>query len=295
MKNKKDILKLVNNKNLYIRFITFLVACFLIALNYNLILSPHNFVTGGMSGLAIVISRLTPMSKTMFLNLSTVVLFFVSLALLDKKLTFKSLFGSMCFNVMVMLTEPITKTIDLNINSTFILLILTAAVIGVCYGTIFRVGFTTGGSDIITAIISKYGKIPMGRASTLTNIFIIGSGLIVFGLTKTIYAVFILLFGNYILDIVLLGIKDSKMCYIKSSKSDEIRDYLIKELKLGVTEIASKGGIFKKVKPVLLVVVSFEQYYHLKYIIQKIDPKAFVLTKDCFGVAGGYKKRLLPF
>ncbi len=295
MKTKKIILKIIENKNLYSRLIIFLFFSFVIAFNYNLVLSPNNFVIGGISGLAIVINNLTGINKTIFLNIAMVILFIIALIFLEKDKAFKSLFGSLCFNMMVIITEPLTNSISLSFNSTFLLVLMTSIVVGVGYGSAYRVGLTFGGSDIISLIISKYAKISMGQALTWTNIFIIGSGLLVFGPTQTIYSVFILLVGNYIIDIVLLGIKDSKMCFIKSENYKEISSLLINKVKVGVTEINTKGGILTKKEPILLVIIPFDQYYGLKDWIQKIDKKAFILTSDCYCVDGGYKKHLLPF
>lgn len=295
MKNKQTILEIVTKKNRIIRLIAFVLACFLIGLNYNLILTPNNFVIGGVSGLAIVVNKVTGLSRVTFLNLGTVVLFFVSLLLLDKKNTFKSLFGSLCFNFAVIATEPIGNYVSINFESKFLLILLAAVLAGIGSGTIYRSGFNAGGSDIIITIITKYFKMPMGKASTLTNIFIIGSGFLVFGATSTLYALFILLVGNYITDNILLGIKDSKMCYIKSKKPDELSEYFMNNVNVGITEISSKGGIFTKKEPVLFVIVPSDRYYGFKHLIKKLDEKAFILTINCYAVTGGYKKRLIPF
>ena len=295
MRSKNKILSLVNSKNRQIRIIAFISACFLIAVNYNLILSPNKLVIGGTSGLAIVINELTGMNRIFFLNVAAILLFAVSLVFLDKKTTYKALFGSLCFNFMVSVTEPLTKYITIDFESIFMILLLSAVLNGIASGIIYRSGYNTGGSDIIITILHKYLKIPMGKASTLLNIFIIGLGLITFGPTKTLYAIFILVFGNFITDIILLGIKDSKMCYIKSKDSDEISEYIINKMNIGITEISGRGGIFTKKMPVLLVIIPTDKYYGFKHLIKKIDNHAFILTINCYGVSGGYKRKLIPF
>lgn len=295
MKTRLPILTLINKKNRIIRLIAFILACFLAALNYNLFFIPNNLVVGGVSGLAIVVNEVSGLSRILFLNLATIALFVLSLFLLDKKETFKSLFGSLIFNFMVIVTLPISQMITINISSAFMMIFLSAVIAGIGSGTIYKSGFNTGGSDIIINIIHKYLKMPMGKASTLINIFIIGSGFLVFGPTNTLYALFILIVANYITDYILLGIKDSKMCYIKSSKLSDISDCLMNNMNIGITEIASKGGVFSKKDPVLFVIVPSDKYYEFKYLINKIDNKVFILTINCYGVTGGYKKRLIPF
>ena len=295
MKNKTNILSIINKKNRILKILFFVIATFIVALNYNLILTPNKFVGGGMSGLAIIVNELTGLSRVTFLNLATVVLFILSITLLDKKVAFKSLFGSLTFNFMVSITTPLIKVITINFESTFLLLLSSAVLMGVGTGIIYRSTYNTGGSDVIITILNKYLKITMGKASTIVNIIIIGSGFLIFGPTNTLYAAFILLISNYITDRILLGIKDSKMVYIKSDKASDISNYLMKKFSVGVTEMTSRGGFFSKKAPILLVIVPARKYYPFRHIITNIDNKAFVLTIDCYGATGGYKKSLLPF
>lgn len=295
MKNKKNIIDIVNNKNQIIRVIAFIFGVLLVAINYNLILSPNGLVIGGTSGLALVVEATTGLSKIAFLNISTGILLIASLIFLGKKKTIKSLFGAIIFNSLIALTSPLANVITINFKSTFMIVILSAILNGVATGIIYKSGFNNGGSDILITIIHKYSKITMGKSSTIVNIVIIGLGLLVFGPIKTFYAAFILIMSNYMVDFILLGIKDSKMCFIKSEKMEEISKYIIKNMNLGITEVNSKGGILTKTEPVIIVIVPTEQYYGFKYLIKEKDNKAFLLTLNCYGVSGGYKKSFFAF
>ncbi|MDD2208323.1 MAG: YitT family protein [Bacilli bacterium] len=295
MKESKSILNIVEKYNLLIRIIVFIVSVFLIAVNYNLVLAPNNLVIGGLSGLAIVVKQVTGLNTSIFIVISTTATTIIGFFFLERQKMYKILFGSVIFNIFVSLTEPLSKYITLEFNSQFIMILFAAVCYGICYGLVFRSGFIIGGSDTISAIISKYTKLPMGTSAVWTNIFIVLAGFIVFGLTKTVYGVFILLVSNKIVDIIILGVKDSKMCYIKSAKSDKILDHLLNNVNIGVTQLVGKGGIFTKTDPVLLVIVPFNHYYGLKHTIKKLDQDAFLVASDCHDVSGGYKKNLLPF
>lgn len=295
MVKQKSILKLVNADKLLTRFLFFFFSVVFVALNYNFILVPNKLVIGGMSGLGIVINKLTGLSTSVFLFISTGILTVLGLIFLNKKMVLKILFGSLLYNTIVALTEPLRTSISIQFESTLLLLIFTSFIYGVFNGIAYRSGFIIGGSDTIAAIISKYTKLPMGSSSIWTNIFIIFLGFIVFGFTQTIYSVFILLLSNKIVDIIILGVKDSKMCYIKSSKLNEISDILLNEVHIGVTELVGKGGLFNNTEPLLLVIVPFDQYYGFKHLIKNMDPKASIITSDCHDVSGGYKKKFLPF
>ncbi len=295
MRNKTKILSIINKKHRILKLVFFVLATLIVSINYNLILAPNRFVVGGMSGVAIIVNELTGLSRIAFLYIATGVLFLLSLVLLDKKTAFKSLFGSLTFNLMVGLTAPLENLITLNYQSTFLLLLLSGTLMGIGTGFIYRSTYNTGGSDVLITIINKYGKITMGKASNIVNIIIISGGFLIFGLTNTLYAAMTLILSNYITDRILLGVKDSKMIYIKSNNSLKLSEYIMQKFSVGVTEMTSRGGFLTKKSPVLLVIVPTRQYYRFRHSITNFDKNAFVLSIDCYGVSGGFKKGLIPF
>ena len=294
-KKGKSLLNKVDFKNYTIRLIFLTLACFCSALNYNMIFVPNNIVVGGTSGLAIIFKELMGISTTLFIYISMGILIVIGYFILGTKKSINTIIGSIIYLLMVSLTEPIALALNITFKSTFILLVITSLLNGTSSGMVYRTGFNTGGSDILATILNKYLKIPLGQANRLINSFIIIGGTIVFGISKTIMALIILIISSKLIDVVMLGLNDSKICYIKSAKWKEIKDYLINNFEIGVTEINSRGGLFIKKDPTLLIIVPFDMYYGLKKIILEKDNKAFMVAHDCYAVSGGYKKKLLPF
>lgn len=294
-KGRNKILEKITYQKLGTRLIFFILACFIHALNYNTLLVPNNIVVGGMSGLAIIIKEVTGLPTTYFLYISMIVIIIISYLVLGKEDTITTIVGSVTFTLMVTITEPLSKMIDLNINSMFITIVISSLLYGFCSGMIYRTGFNTGGSDVIATIINKMLKIPVGEASRTVNLIIIFTGTLVFGFTKTIYALFILFVASKLVDVVMLGINDSKICYIKSKKWEEIEKTLINNHGFGLTEVSSRGGIFIKKDPTLLVIVPFDKYYGLKKMLLEKDKNVFMVSHDCYAVTGGYRRKYLPF
>lgn len=295
IKRQKSLLKEVNKMNLFWRLLVFFAACYGVALNYNMFFLPNNLVVGGMSGLAIVIRKLTGLSPTIFLYVSMAVLIVVAFSFLGKQKAFNTIIGATVFTLMVPLSAPLATQLNITIKSDFIMLLITSLIYGGCSGLVYRAGFNTGGADVISAIINEYLKIPMGKACTIVNLTIICIGSIVFGPTKTIYALFILIVANKLIDVVMLGMNDSKLCFVKSIENDRLEKHLMHNMNLGVTEINSNGGIFTKKNSTLLVIVPFDLYYGFKHFVLNIDKNAFILAHDCYAVSGGYKKHIIPF
>lgn len=292
---KNNIIKRITYKNFGTRFIFFIIACFIHALNYNTLLVPNNIVVGGMSGLAIIVKELTGFSTTYFLYFTTTIIIIISYIFLGKENTITTIIGSITFTTMVSITEKIAKLITIDINSMFIMIVISSILYGLCSGIIYRTGFNTGGSDVIATIINKKIKIPVGQASKSVNIIIIFTGTLIFGCTKTIYALFIVFVSSKIVDIVMIGMNDSKICYIKTKKWKELEKILLKDYSFGVTEISSRGGLFVKKDPTLLVIIPFDKYYGLKKKLLEIDKNIFMVSHDCYAVSGGHRQRYLPF
>ena len=160
---------------------------------------------------------------------------------------------------------------------------------------IYRGGFNTGGTDIIASVFVKFAKVPVGTALRMINAIIIGAGAIIFGFTNAVYAILILLISSKLVDVVMLGLNDSKMVFIKSKEWVLLENKLNYKYKLGVTEMGNLGGIFRKKDPILFVIVPYHSYHDLKEEIIKEDSHAFITSLDCYMVLGGYKNKIIPF
>lgn len=292
---KISILKEVDKKNFIIRFLLFCLASFLYAIIYNVFLVPNSIVVGGMSGFAIVINKLTGISTTLFLTIITAILVVVSYFLLGKDKLLYTIFGSLIFTTLISLTAPFSIYLQGYLKNDFLIILICSIGIGITNGIIYRSGFNTGGADVLAAIINKYFKISIGECNNIINTIIIISGAFLFGIKKIIYSIFILTISSKIIDIVMLGVNDSKMIYIKSKNWKDLEKYIISELKLGVTEIGNKGGIFIDKEPTLLVILPFDEYFNFKYHVLKYDSKAFIAAHDCYAIQNGYSRKILPF
>lgn len=292
---KISIINEVERKNFLIRLIFFTLASFLYGIIYNTFLVPNNIVIGGMSGLAIVIKEITGLSTTVFINISTLILVIISYFVLGKDKAIYTIIGSIIFTLLLSFTSTFSYNLQGYLKNEFLIVLVSSISIGIANGIIYRSGFNTGGSDILASILNKYFKIPIGQCNSIINTFIIMSGAFLFGITKTIYAIFILTVSSKIIDLVMLGVNDSKMIYIKSKNWKNLEKYIVNDLKLGVTEIGNKGGIFIDKEPTLLVILPFDEYYNFKYHILKYDSKAFIAAHDCYAIQNGYSKKILPF
>lgn len=288
----KNILKKVEEKNKSIRFLIFLVCCFFVALTFNVFFVPQNLVIGGMSGLAIVVKELTGLSTSIFLLGSTGIILIISYIFLGKEETKKNFVGATIYPIMATLTEPIAKLITINFDSLLFTVFFSGLIYSTFLGYVYKVGYSTGGGDILNQIICKYAKTSVGQAGIYINIIVIFTAMFVLGIPKSIYAVFTLLLVNKIVDFILLGNSDSKLCIIKTKNVEYLEHFLKDDFNIGYSVLESRGGLEKKKRRTIMCVVTSREYYRFKHLILDIDPKAFFITHDCYEVLGGQSKRI---
>lgn len=167
------------------------------------------------------------------------------------------------------------------------LLFFGGVLYGLGAGLVFKAGYTTGGTDILNQIVSKYAKMSMGNAMLVVDGLIVLFGAFIFGWTKFMYAILILYIISFLTDKVLLGISDSKAFYIITTKQKEISKFVIQEMGHSVTVFDAKGGFSKEKNPVLFTVIPTKEYYKFKEGIHLIDPNAFFTVIDAYEVRGG--------
>ena len=267
--------------------IEFIIGCFLVALAFNLFMSPNNLVAGGISGLSLVLKYFFGLNPSMIISISNVFLIILSFLLLGKDKTKMSILGSILFPVFVSMTEHLSTYISFKESEMILIAIFGGVLQGLGAGLIFRAGYSTGGTDILNMIISKIFKISLVNSMFFTDGTIILIGAFVFGFNHLMYSLIILYLISTLTDKVVLGISDSKAFYIITSKEKEVKDFVINELKHGVTEFNAKGGYNSENQTVLMSVVPTREYYKLKEGIHNIDKNAFFVAMDSYEVKGG--------
>lgn len=282
-----EVLKKINKQSMLKRYLSLIFGCFIVAVSYNLFLAPNNLVAGGIGGIAIILNNLFPINNFIVILICNLVLLGISYFLLEKEKTKATLLGSLLFPLFVKLTEHITVWIHIQSTELLLPAVFGAVMYGFGLGTILKAGFTTGGTDIINQILSKYLKISMGKSMLICDGSIIIASAFVFGPTMLMYSLIILYIISFMSDRVILGISDSKAFYIITKEEEAMKEYIIKYLNHGVTVFNAKGGFAKARETVLMCVLPTKDYYRLKEGIKAIDKNAFVVITDSYEVFGG--------
>lgn len=287
LKDNKHLLELINKKSYIKRTITFLIGLLLIALSYNIFLAPNNLVPGGVTGIAIIINNFVPIDSSLIILFFNIILLLVSYLTLGKEKTRATILGALLLPVFISLTSSITDLFYIDTSQLLLSSVFGGALFGFGAGLVFKAGFSTGGTDIINLIVSKYFKIGIGTSMLLTDGLIVLGSSFAFGMTRLMYSIIILYIISFMSDRVILGISDSKAFYIITDKDDEVKEYILNSLNHGVTIFKAKGGFKKENRNVLMCVLPTKEYYRLRTGISEIDKDAFFVVTDAYEVFGG--------
>ena len=279
----KNIMAEINNSHKIKKIVSFIIGLILLAVAFNVFILPLH----GVSGISVVLKETMGINPSSVILLANVLLIIASLVFLGKKYTMQGVVGSILYPVFVQMTSFLPNYIDLTGLETVVIAVSGAIISGVGTGMVFKAGYNSGGSDIVKKIVSKYCKMPMGKATIYVEGAIVLLGLITFGWQVFIYSVILLAIVSYLTDKMMIGISDHKTFKIVTSKEKEVINFILKDLNRGVTSLEARGGYTGAKRKVLLCTVPTRQYYIVKEGIKLIDPTAFYIVTDAYEVSGG--------
>ena len=286
-KNKENIIAKYKSKSFLIRIMYLLVGIFIVSIAYNVFIAPNKLVPKGVGGIAVLLNSTLGWNNSTIIFTLNGILLLASLIFLGKDKTKATLLGSLIYPVFIRATEDINVWLQIDSSQVLLSALFGGVIYGLGTGLIFKAGFTTGGTDIINQIVSKYAKVTIGKSMLVTDgLIVLASGLIL-GINNMMYSILILYITSLISDRVILGISDSKAFLIITDKEDEVKDFIMNTLNHGVTVYEAKGGYNTEKEKVLMTVLPTKEYYKLKEGIEKIDKDVFYIITDTYEVFGG--------
>ena len=285
-KRINKIMEEVYKKNIFKRYLMLLLGTLIVAIAFNLFILRYNIVCFGVSGISIVFSEFG-INPSMFIMVANLILIVVSYFFLDVDYVKNQIVGALIFPVFVELTLKFTNLIDFKDLEMIVIAVIGGVMAGIGYGLIYKSGFSTGGTDVLGALICKYSKISMGNAMMFVNIAIIILGKIVFSWEIFMYAIVVAYLISIATDKILLGISNSKAFYIvvDKDKDDLVNDFLLSLDGVGSTIIDASGGYSNDKQTLILAVAPTKMYFVIKEGLKEIDKNIFYLVCDSYEVS----------
>ncbi|MDI7743048.1 YitT family protein [Lysinibacillus fusiformis] len=277
----------ISTKDIIQEYIYVLLGAAVIAFGFNAFLFPNQVASGGVSGISTILNGLFGWNAGIVQYAFNIPLFISGVLILGKNFGLKSFVGTLALPFFVIIFANIGA---LTANALLAAL-FGGIIVGLGIGLVFKGNASTGGTDLLAQIITKYTGLTLGTSVLLIDGIIAISAALVFDLEKGLYALIGLFVTTKTIDIVQLGFSQSKMVYIISNQQDEIRDAVYAEIDRGVTKVPAFGGYTGEERLMLMVVVYQSEFTKLKQIIKTVDPTAFVIVSDAYEVLGeGFKR-----
>ena len=268
-------------------FITFGILMY--AFGYTAFILPEHVVMGGVAGISALLFyafKLPPGIAIWVLNLTMLVIAYRALC---KQFVIRTVIGVTILSSLVGVLQPLFEQYPVITpgEDKFMHVLIGGALGGAGLGIVFSHNGSTGGTDIIVALLNKYTRMSFGRAMQTCDICIICSSYFLFHSLETIvYGVAFTLIASFVCDYVVNGTRQTVQFIIISKKYDAIADTINNSVHRGVTLIKGTGWYSKRDVQILIVIARKYESQYVFNLIKPIDPMAMVSQSFCQGVFG---------
>ena len=283
----REFLTELDHKNRAQKFTIFICGVLIYSIAFSIFFSPRNVVTGGTTGIALIVAHLIHVDASITVFALSFILLIIGFFLLDKEVMFKTIFGVVMLPVFMKFGSLYGMMLHFEDTSLFLMVFFGGFMMGAGNGLIIRSGFSVGGFQTLYQILYKYAGISIGKSTLVLNGILIFLSSFFFGITNSLYAIIGLYISSVVTDKVMLETSATKTFYIVTDKEKDISQYIVEDLGYGVTQIDARGGYTNDSKKVLMCAVPTREYYQMKEVMQGIDENVFFLITDTYEIYDG--------
>ena len=274
---------IISTSNIF-RYVGMVAGCTIAASSINLFVVPSHLLTGGVTGIAMIVYYLAELPIGVQTFLYNLPLLIASYKLLGKDYTIDVVIGTVIFSICLDATRFLN--VYAPVDDLMLASIYGGVFNGVGYGIVFRMNGSTGGFDILGAIVKKFYSMNMGTTIFAFNCFIVSVAGFLFGIEPALFTLICMYVNSHVTDKVTAGFNQRKAVLIISENSADIAEAIMYEMKRGVTYLHGQGAFSGKERNVIMVVVSLTEIAKLKMIVNFLDKNAFLIMMSASEIMG---------
>jgi hypothetical protein len=285
----------ISHKHLWLSvrdYVVIVLGIFLYSFGFTAFIFPEKVVIGGVTGLGTIIFFVTermfgtgvPVAVSQYaLNL---ILLFFAFRSVGKQFVIRTIFGATVISLFIGVLTPLFKE-TLVPNQPFMNIILGSLMCGIGLGIVFTHNGSTGGTDIVAAMVSKHSNVSVGRTMLYTDMCIISSSYLIFHQIETVvYGFVVLVIVSFMADMIINTNRQAVQFTIFSKHWERIANAINSDAHRGCTVLTGMGWYSKQEVKVLLVMCRKIESVTIFRIIKSIDPNAFITQANVNGVYG---------
>ncbi len=260
------------------------IGCFIYSMGINLFYVPHQFISGGFTGIAMIVYYIVGFPMGLLNALLNIPIFVLAWRFMGKFYAFITLIATIAISVALDVTsfmaewqvvsDPLTSAIS------------GGVLIGTGAGILYRYNSNSGGLDVIGAIVKKYYNLEIGYVVFALNCLIVAVSAGFFSLEIAIMTLVAMYINANISSRIVIGFAQRKAAFIVSEKPYEIADGLLRGIGHGATLLYGQGAYTGGNKKIIFAIIDLTQIAKLKWIIRDVDPQAFVFIMNTTDVIG---------
>nr|WP_319487625.1 YitT family protein [uncultured Caproiciproducens sp.] len=246
----------------------------------------NNFTFGGVTGLSVVLGRITPLSPSTVNLILNILLLILGFMFLGKKFAIKTVYSSMLLSLCLSGLEhyyPMQKPLT---DEPMLELVFAVAMPAFGSALLFNMDASSGGTDIAALILKKYTSIDIGRALFFSDLLITLSAFLVFDIKTALFSFFGLLAKSLAIDNVIESINLAKYFNVVCSNPEIICDYIVHDLNRSATVCDAQGAYSHKHKYIIFTAMRRPQAVQLRRFIKRVEPDAFILISNTSEIIG---------
>ena len=274
-------------------YLTITLGLMAYAMGWCLFLLPYQISTGGVTGISAIIYYATGVEMQISYFLINAAFLAVALYILGLKFCLKTIFSVAMLTFFLDFFQEMMKDEGGNLiqligpGQDFMACVIGSIFCGVGIAVVFIVGGSTGGTDIIAAIVNKYKPVTFGRMIMVCDIVIISSCYFIFeDWRRVVFGFVTLIIISVAIDYIVNSARQSVQFLIFSKKYEEIGEAVMTDVKRGVTVLDGTGFYSKQPVKVLCVLAKKSEAIHIFRLVKDIDPNAFISQSNVVGVYG---------
>jgi len=285
---KNDLLKKIK------RILMVEAGTFIFAMAIGLFILPGKILSGGVAGITALLSNFIDFPEDLMAIVINIILFLLGSVFLGKGFFFNTLVFSVSYPFWLLLVTRFFPSYEID---PILAAVYGGIIGGIGIGLMFRNGGSSGGTDAIALIAEKYFHVKVSLAVMMMDVVTVLAGLFIYGLNAVLIGLISVFLMSFALErtMEIYGGVEAKKFEIISDKYQEISRDILEIVERGTTLLDITGGFTGDAKKMLVVVVSDDQYSQVKSIVDKHDPKAFVIisqTKDVNGEGFTFEPRM---
>jgi uncharacterized membrane-anchored protein YitT (DUF2179 family) len=261
------------------------VGSLIYALAINLFMEPNQIVTGGLTGVSLLIHHYLPQVGVGILVIAmNVPRFLASWRVVGRRFMLLSLLGTVSASVLIDVTTWI-QPVD---TEPLMAAMAGGLMMGTGLGLVFRQGASTGGSDVVARLMRRrFPHMRMGMLVLIVDVVVITASMIVYrSINAGLYSILAIYLASRMIDLLLYGTDVGRVVYIISDKNDEITTAIGLTLHRGVTYLSGEGSYTGESRKIILCAIKRQQIPALKKLVKEVDPRAFIILTVAHEVLG---------